>query len=335
MTQRTDQKLAKEFKKDATFEQVLSSLNECLYKEGKSLLQDKGHLFPTLHILGAPRSGTTLVSQILASHLSIGYINNLIAAFWKAPIYGIELSKRLLGVEYKSNFDSSFGRTNGILEPHEFGYFWNYHLNYSGLQQLGGSHESTINWEQLASTLNNMTYHFNAPVAFKSFLFGFHAAAAVEYLPKTCFIYIKRDFLDNAFSILKLRKQLNGNVEAWGSIKPIQYDSLKSLSVHEQIAGQILCMEHEYLSQLEQVPVGNRMHFQYEDVCENPANFLSKIKDLLGPHCKKVIQQKDIEVDSFQVRKTNLTNQPDTELFLEAKSKIEQLFPDLKTWTPN
>ena len=337
MTQRIDQPLSGEFRKDETFERIIESLNESLFQGQQNLLQDKGHLFPTLHILGAPRSGTTLVSQILASHLPIGYINNLIAAFWKAPIYGVELSKGLLGGGYKSSFHSNFGRTDDIREPHEFGYFWNHHLRYGSLQQLSESHESTIDWKQLALVLNNMTYHFNAPIAFKSFLFGFHAAKAVEWIPKTCFVYIKRDFIDNALSILKLRQTLNGDEAEWGSIKPIQYGHLKTLSVHEQIAGQILCMEHEYLKQLDKIPDHNKLCYYYEDLCKDPAHFLRKIGKKLEHHNSNILVKSTGEIKPFTAKVVERDKEVESvvEKFNAARERIKELFPNLREWNGN
>ena len=331
---RIDQKLAKEFAKDIDFEYILASLNECLCIEEDKILRDEGDIFPTLHIIGVPRSGTTLACQLVFSYLHIGYINNLIAAFWKAPIYGIELSRKLLGVKYKSTFNSTFGRTNSIYEPHEFGYFWNYILRYNSLQQQGIGQESLIDWSHLGKILNNMTYHFKGPIVFKSFLFGFHAQRAFKEIPKTCFMYIKRDFLDNAFSILKLRKKLNGNINEWGSIKPLQFEQLKDLSPYEQIAGQILCMEHEYLSQLEGLPAQNKLFFQYENMCKNPTHFLEKVNDLLTKHYNSGRGSQINDIPGFQIAGTKISSgsKEQAKLFIAAGEKIKKLFPDLLEW---
>lgn len=327
---RLDQKLAVAFKKNENFEEILYSLNNCLAVEERKLLQDGIDYFPTLHILGAPRAGTTLVSQLVLSYLPVGYINNLIAAFWKAPIYGIELSNKLLGNNYESEFKSTFGRTDNINEPHEFGYFWNYHLKYNDLEQKGKAHEAQINWSRLSKLLNNMTYHFGQPIIFKSFLFGFHALAAFKAMPKVCFIYIKRDFLSNAFSILKLRKELNGDIKEWGSIRPRQYNQLKRLSVYEQIAGQILCMEHEYLTQLRELPAENKLFFRYEDICENPNEFIEEVYDLLINHynadnmtIKKIPSFKAVLVEENKYPKDEIMK------FLKARERISEIFPEL------
>ncbi|MBC9798132.1 sulfotransferase [Sinomicrobium weinanense] len=325
---REEQKLSGEFLKDQWFEKVLVSMNEALFKEQGALLEDHGHIYPTLHILGAPRSGTTLASQLISSFLPVGYINNFIATYWKAPVYGIELSKKLLGLEYVSNFKSSFGRTDAIREPHEFGYFWNYHLKYPGLQQQEKEHEKEIDWEDLSIILNNICYRFDRPAVFKSFLLGFHAAKVCQVMPKTCFIYIKRNFLDNALSILKLRKKLNGDVNTWGSIKPLQYERLKELDVYAQISGQILALEYEYFNQLDKVPQKNKLFFRHEDICEDPASFLGEIGELLNTHDTS-FNPEILNVQPFQKRIAEVSEGEKTK-FLKAKDRVLQLFPEFE-----
>jgi hypothetical protein len=277
---RIEQQVTKEFSKNAEFETYLSILNNALYKEEQALHKNYPEDYPTIHIIGAPRSGTTLAMQILSSYLNIGYINNLIAAFWKAPLFGIELSKKLLGIQYVSDFSSTFGRTKNIYEPHEFGYFWNYHLAYNDFQQKDIEHEKNIDWEKLKLTLINITHAFEKPVLFKSFLAGFHAAHLQKVLTKTCFIYIRRNFINNAVSIYNLRKKMLGDVNLWASIKPKQYDDLKNENIYNQITRQILYLEHEYLEQLKNIPDSNKIIVGYEDVCNNPEAFLHVVKNM-------------------------------------------------------
>lgn len=322
---RKDQKLSAKYKKNERFERVITSLNNQLEISQKDLLEYREEFYPTIHIIGAPRSGTTLVSQLIPSYLSVAHINNFIAAFWKAPVYGIELSKKLIGEQYKSNFSSDFGRTNTINEPHEFGYFWNYHLKYDDLHQKSEEYEYKIDWKQLSLLINNMTDAFGKPIIFKSFLLGFHANAFYNTLPKSKFIYIKRNLVDNVLSILKLRKQLNGDINIWGSIKPKQYQKLKDLSVYEQVVGQILCLESEYLNQLNNIPNNSKIIISYEEICLNPEKFLNQVqKNFLDKENNInlanlpdfTMASKEINVDELE--KINM-----------AKTNILELFPNL------
>lgn len=322
---REDQKLSEQYKKNQRFEKVITSLNQQLEKSQHELLENLEEKHATIHILGTPRSGTTLVSQLIPSYLEVAHINNFIAAFWKAPIYGIELSKKLIGEAYKSSFSSDFGRTNNINEPHEFGYFWNYHLKYDGLYQKPETHEKEIDWNQFALLLKNMTAAFGKPIIFKSFLLGFHAKGLYNKLPKSKFIYIKRNLVDNVLSILKLRKQLNGDIHTWGSIKPIQYEQLKELDVYEQVVGQIMCLEHEYLNQLESIPESNKLIYSYESLCKRPNTFLETVNfQLLGKEIKLN------EITPFEVHKRKIDTAEEQRI-LKALETIKQLFPNLKS----
>lgn len=321
---RKDQKLSESYKKDERFEKVISSLNHHLHLAQNELLEDEEEAYSTLHILGAPRSGTTLVSQLIPSFLNVAHINNFIASFWKAPLYGIVLSKKLIGENYKSSFSSDFGRTSHINEPHEFGYFWNHHLKYDGLQQQSKSHENEVNWKHLAKLMNNMTHAYGKPIVFKSFLMGFHAKRFHEEMPKSRFIYIKRNLADNVGSILKLREQLNGNIHTWGSIKPVQYDKLKDLSVIEQIVGQVLCLENEYLNQLKDIPESNKLIISYEKLCQDTESFLTSVEKLLNlPGQLKFKKLSDFKIQSKEFKNKDLKE------IDNAKKTILKIYPNL------
>ncbi len=324
---RIDNQLTENFAKNTNFEKYISELNNSLYEVQDDFIENLPEKYPTLHILGAPRSGTTLLMQMISSFLEVGYINNLTAAFWKAPLFGIQLSLKLLGMKYQSDFTSSYGRTNNIYEPHEFGYFWNYHLKYPDFIQKSQLHEDCIDWQQLSKILINMSYAFKAPLVFKSFLLGFHASKMSKYLPKSCYVYIKRDFLENAFSILGLRKTLLGDVEKWASIRPKQFEWLKKENKYIQIAGQILFLEHEYLTQLKNIPAENVLFLNYNEVCTDPIGVLSRVQTQLFN------KSGDISINSLNniSFKTKIKNYPkeDVRNFENAYQRLSLEFPML------
>ena len=114
------------YSKDEELEKFLDVLNrqlemlEPVYR--KNLARGK----PVIFILGLHRSGATLITQAIAKALEVGYINNFVARFWLAPVTGIRLSKNLLKDKKEIGFESDFGKTHGIAEPHEFSYFWHH-----------------------------------------------------------------------------------------------------------------------------------------------------------------------------------------------------------------
>ena len=261
------QKVTENYQKTDLFEDVLSSLNNQLKISQPELFQKKLDDQVTIHVIGAPRSGTTVLTQLFISNFDIGYINNFIATFWNAPLYGIHLSKKMLGENYESDLKSDFGRTLNVQEPHEFGYFWKEQLSYTEHLQQTYNKDHSIDWNNLKNILYQMCYAFDKPILFKSFLYGFHLKEAVIKMPKTLFVYIERDLYQNAYSILKLRIKMFGDQSVWASIKPCQYDVLKNENIYRQIMGQIMFLNYEYKKQLAQIPNKNKLLLKYTDVC--------------------------------------------------------------------
>ena len=143
---RQEPPLTQRFQKNAKDEAFLERLNDALAPMQESMYKELPDRYPTVQVIGVPRSGSTLLVQAISSALDIGYIDNLIAAFWKAPLCGIALSRKLLPAKHNSSFESTFGRTADISEPHEFGYFWFSLLGYTEMRESVGPDEDVIDW---------------------------------------------------------------------------------------------------------------------------------------------------------------------------------------------
>src|SRR4051812_11135485 len=151
-----DPVLADEYRKDTPTEDFLAELNAELVEFEDGRYERLQETLPTLHVIGAPRSGTTLLHQVIASSLDVQSITNLVAAFWRAPVTGLRLARMLDVDAVASAFPSTFGRTRGLVEPHEFGYFWNHPLGYPDLAERDPGHGASIDWDRLAQVIRNM-----------------------------------------------------------------------------------------------------------------------------------------------------------------------------------
>jgi sulfotransferase family protein len=276
---RADPELSRQFAKDAVEEDFLERLNAILAPHEEAEYRDLEERFPTLHVVGAPRSGTTLLYQLVASGLEVGYVNNLVAAFWRAPATGIRLSRKLR-LDAESSFDSSFGRTQGIQEPHEFGYFWNHHLRYPDLSERPAGHEETIDWPALRRVILNMAEAQGGPVAFKPMLLVWHLEAMVRHMPRTCYVWIRREQRDTALSLMKMRLGLRGSYEAWASLQPLA--DLDGEPPWRQVAAQVVLLERTIEDAARRLGPDHLLPIRYERVCAEPAAVLEEIRDLMG-----------------------------------------------------
>ena len=288
---RIDPELAGPFAKHPEREDFLERLNAWLV-----LHADAEHLrleetVPTLHVIGAPRSGTTLLHQALISRLELGYVDNLVAAFWRAPTYGVQLSRSLRIGEQQSSFESSFGRTSSVGEPHEFGYFWNDHLRYSDLAEQDADHEATIDWEYLRRIILNMAHASGQPFVFKPMLLVWHLEAMLATMPLTCYAWIRREPRQVALSLLKMREALFGSIERWASLKPREAILLGGDDPVRQVAAQAVVLERTIHAAATRLGSDHLVEIEHAELCTDPESVAARVQTLLAGKGADVAQR--------------------------------------------
>ena len=237
---------------------------------------------PVLFVMGVPRSGTTLLTQLLIGRYRLGYVNNLIAKFWEAPVIGTCLSLSLPGPRNETDFQlsSEFGFTEACDGHHEFGYFWRRFFPFDQHHQLEKSVLDAVDVALLRREIAGMEAAWNAPMLFKNAAaLPLQTAFLARALPTAAFLYIRRDAEAVAASLLKSRRQYSGAAAHWFSIKPKAYEALRSLSVYEQIAGQIHYTQTGIEAQLAEVPPARQLTIHYRDLCLDPAAFFQRFED--------------------------------------------------------
>lgn len=237
---------------------------------------------PIIYIVGAPRSGTTLLSQVLSRYLPVGYIDNLVARFWERPSVGIRLSQSLLGDAKRESiaFDSQHGVTNGIAGPHEFGYFWRkwLALDASATHKLSNDEAALIDHAALRQVLlDEILGQFGTPVVFKNVICGFQAEILTHLHPASLFVWIRRNPEDVVRSILKCRMERYGRYDAWWSLKPATYPEIATLtSPAEQVMRQVADCTREFERELAK-PGVHTQQVDYAELVNNPGAVLKKV----------------------------------------------------------
>ena len=299
---RDDPEFADEFAKDRAGEELLATLNAALAPVEVETYRELPETHPTLHVVGVPRSGTTLLYQVVAAGLEIGYVNNLVAAFWRAPVLGIRLSGKLGLDRFESSFDSRFGRTRGVGEPHEFGYFWNHHLRYPGLYGLPEEHGDAIDWDLLRTVIVNMAHWNRGPIAFKPMLLTWHLERIAREMPRTCFVWIRRDLHTTALSLLEMRASLFGSYEAWASLRPFGPGWLAGEPPWRQVAAQVVVLERTLEAAAAALGPGRVLELTYEELCADPRGALERVRALLASHGFEPALR-ELAVSSFEPRR--------------------------------
>lgn len=297
MSKEIDQKPTRtaQYRKNPRAEQILEALNERLVPLERGLVADFIEpRYPTIFIVGAPRSGTTLLSQLLITYFELGYINNVIARFWMAPYVGAWLASELqnFGRPPAIGFESDLGTTSECEGLHEFGYFWRRWFQYGDTHELDKGQLGAIDTPFLRQELAAIESVFDRPLLFKnvaalSLRVGFLATT----LPKSLFIHCRRDPAFTAQSLLVSRLKYYGSRETWFSIKPQEYSWLKERPYEEQIAGQIFHTRQRIEQAFETMSSTRYVNLDYESLCNRPSEQLASVAQLVEGVGHRLVQR--------------------------------------------
>ena len=150
--------------------------------------------------------------------------------------------------------------------------------------------EETIDWQRLQRVVLNMSHTFGKPVVFKSFLLAWHLEQMLQLMPKSIFLWIRRDPIDNAISLAKARETQLGSVEKWLSMKPREYDWLQHQPVPVQLAGQVYFTELAIARQVRRLAGRNVLEITHQEMCSQPRAIVERVQNLIRQNGHSVEQ---------------------------------------------
>ena len=233
-------------------------------------------------IVGAPRTGSTLLSQILINAFQLGCQLNKVAKYYMAPLYGysnITLPKDGKGL----SLNSTLGNTDGGMNAHEFGFFWQYWLNYEDDHQPSEDHLRRINVKGLQAKLNAISNFFGADILIKNQVYvNFIIEWIASNIKNSKFIFIRRDLSNSVESILNSRMQQYGNYEYWWSLQPRNYSQWMKLHPIEQVCHQVCYTNDKIKEQLSSIDDSRQITINYSELSENLSNTLMSMDSFFG-----------------------------------------------------
>lgn len=273
------------YRKDERRESLLKKLNESLAAKEIEAIQSFGQpRLPVIFVVGAPRSGSTLLHQLMAQAGVVDYISNFVARFWLAPCLGarIEVALGIRDETGASSCNSNFGVTAGWGGPHEFGYFWNRWFPFTETHALDSRQRAEVDRGGLQREVAALESVYGKPMLFKSLLCSFQVAFLAEMFPTARFVICRRTPLFQAQSLLYGREKIMGDRSRWLSLRPREYPKLLPLSCYEQVAAQIFFTLNEIDNQLALLDRSRWLDVQYENLCADPRAQLEAVLRLGG-----------------------------------------------------
>ncbi|MFO0429155.1 MAG: sulfotransferase family protein [Planctomyces sp.] len=232
---------------------------------------------PVLLVVGAPRSGTTLVYQTLAQFLDVSYFSNLTSFFPKSAIAGSKMFSWLTG-KGSVDFHNFYGQTAGLSGPNHGFSIWNQWLGEDRYVPRSNLSESEM--AEMRSFFDSWTRTFGKPFLNKNNRNTACLDQLSRAIPSATFIVVRRNPLRVAQSLINARAQVQGDkTVGWGLHATDLSDASDPLSYVDDVCDQILQIEEELDQQLQEIPENRRIEITYEGFCEDPASALTKIEN--------------------------------------------------------
>ena len=234
------------------------------------------HATPLVLVVGPPRSGSTLLYQILARCADVSYFSNLTALFPRAPITA---TAWLQGHNLSGggDFNSYYGQTRGLRAPNDGFEIWNRWLGddrYDARQSLD---------EQSANAMRRFfaawTDEFRRPLLNKNNRNADCIALLADALPQATFIVIRRDPFFVAQSLIESRLRVQGAKDRpWGLASTTEHSrAVKPMGYVDDVVDQIIAIETKLQDQQSTIDAQRLVEVTYESLCSKPQDTVEKI----------------------------------------------------------
>ena len=225
--------------------------------------------YPPIFIVGAPRTGSTVLYQSITNQADVLYIDNLVCLFFSNFLFGFWLSNSIFKQKAHNCFQSEYGDTSnyGWHAPSECGSFW-YRWLPANRHFVDHNEIAIEDIEEIKVEIAETSNYFKKSIIFKNLNAGQRLRMLVKAFPDAKFIFVRRDPLYTAQSIIKAKRKLKIPGNQFWSIMPPNVDELKKLDWHEQIVKQIYYIEKQIAEDLQLFPKQNVYEVNYTELTQ-------------------------------------------------------------------
>ncbi|MFL1455734.1 sulfotransferase [Marinobacter sp. GN3S48] len=225
---------------------------------------------PPIFIIGAPRTGSTILYQALTNAYQLAYIDNSTCTWHRNLRFGLWLSRKKYGSRPHNNFQSDHGNTHkfGGHAPSECGQFWYRWLPKD--RHFIDHHEITTKMVTgLRQEVLGASAYLQEPLLFKNLNAGQRLRLIHKVFPDAKIIFVRRDPRFVTRSILKARDKVGAGKGQWWSIMPPNVSDLLELDESEMCSGQVYYLESQIEEDLVLFPQENVRQVHYQTFDEN------------------------------------------------------------------
>ena len=259
----------------------LSPMDAVLSRLTRSISRDEAEPSrPVLFVTGPPRSGTTLLHQLLIRALPVAYLTNLASLFPQSSAAGaFPLAVAIFNDRVRT--ESYYGRTRALWGPSDGLEFWDRWL---------GADRRAIPCEITPSAAREMRRFFGhlerrsgRPVVAKNNNLLGSAHLVAEALPSSRFVCLRRDPLYLAQSLLKARRDIQGSSDVSYGLDGGDAGRAPAADPLADVWRQVRFYEQLESKQMRRLAGERFLVVSYEQLCADPASVVRQIgRDVFG-----------------------------------------------------
>jgi len=265
---------------------------------------------PPIFIIALPRSGSTLLYQLIASRLDVCYFQNYMMHVPEAPVSSAALLSRLVQLRPSIVFESNYGVTHGWRSPAQGYEIWNRWLppevdwipaGYLGQEILQDMRRTILSLQRVckAPFLNKWQRH------------SLRIGALHEAFPNCVFVNLRRDPAHVALSILRGRRRFLGDERKWLSARPRACQHIDELTPVEQVCAQVHYLEQEISDAFGSLRTARTIDIEYEDICISPRSQMDRISEFYTRETGFTLAERGTLPESFELGESSLNSDSD------------------------
>lgn len=275
---------------------ALTGLRVLARWESRLWPEPKLHYSPVF-IVAPPRSGTTLLYQIMTRHLSTCYYTNLAARLYVGggpaiTILSAKLAKMIRLDRWQSNsFESYYGLAKGLVGPHEAHMIWDQCFPEEE-HAISSGHLSADDRQVIYRSIAGIERIFDRPFVNKCIRHSVRIEALAEIFPTAIFIQCTRDQLDIAQSIFIARtrafpfqdQENRDALKFWFSVIPKEYKLIRQKGLIEQVCDQVYYVEQSIAAARNALGHDRFLLIDYKDLCQVPRREIQRVVGFMNEH---------------------------------------------------
>jgi len=235
---------------------------------------------PPCFVIGPPRSGTTLLYELLVTRFRFAYVSNLAHRLYRVPVAASWLG-RTWTMRWRGRFESRYGHIEGMGAPNEGGRLWSRWM--PGMDPMGPDQVARLPASDIRATVAGLEKCFGGPFLNKNVVFSVRMRLLDAIFPGCLFVEVTRDVRANIRSILRAERSEGGPRDAtgWWSVKPREWHEHRNLSPAWRATAQVRYVHADIAEDAAALGTDRVLGVSYEEMCRRPRKTIDRVGEFL------------------------------------------------------